>query len=391
METRWLNKGERGGNAAPCRGSGSETSCCKHVAREDEELTNLNWLHESKNLLTAMSLAEEASVGSQETQVKEIPLSPAHTLHEHQYISKPPYSFNCLIYMAIEGSPAQCLPVKEIYKWILEHYPYFKRAPMGWKNSVRHNLSLNRCFKRVEKDGREALGKGSFWCIDEESRPNLLQAIRKRALYIQSPPPSSSATVLPYLPYTQDPDGEIPQQLFKMNQEHGVTAVVNHDGTSVTVNEDPTMTNSCELPFLPLRKDSYFNSLTPAPSTMPSGDHNYSLVRAEEWELCPPVASDQEGHGNVSGKLGCEEGDDDSEGFLSGDEWEMENSSEDEEVKDSLADSGYVPLSLRDVPAVEVSEGSPCHGSREGLGFSGIDEELKEVAGSLLHLAGICS
>lgn len=65
--------------------------------------------------------------------------------------NKPPYSFSCLIFMAIEDSAQKALPVKEIYAWILEHFPYFKNAPTGWKNSVRHNLSLNKCFQKVEK------------------------------------------------------------------------------------------------------------------------------------------------------------------------------------------------------------------------------------------------
>lgn len=65
--------------------------------------------------------------------------------------SKPPYSFSCLIFMAIEDSPVKALPVKEVYAWILDRFPYFRNAPTGWKNSVRHNLSLNKCFRKVEK------------------------------------------------------------------------------------------------------------------------------------------------------------------------------------------------------------------------------------------------
>lgn len=65
--------------------------------------------------------------------------------------SKPPYSFSCLIFMAIEDSHARALPVKEIYSWITDHFPYFIKAPTGWKNSVRHNLSLNKCFRKVDK------------------------------------------------------------------------------------------------------------------------------------------------------------------------------------------------------------------------------------------------
>lgn len=65
--------------------------------------------------------------------------------------SKPPFSFSCLIFMSIENSPHKALPVKDIYNWIVEHFPYYKNAPNGWKNSVRHNLSLNKCFRKVEK------------------------------------------------------------------------------------------------------------------------------------------------------------------------------------------------------------------------------------------------
>jgi len=53
--------------------------------------------------------------------------------------------------MAIEDSPIKALPVKDIYGWIVDHFPYYKNAPTGWKNSVRHNLSLNKCFRKVEK------------------------------------------------------------------------------------------------------------------------------------------------------------------------------------------------------------------------------------------------
>lgn len=84
--------------------------------------------------------------GNYSSRISNIPYDPLIHIQ-----NKPPYSFSCLIFMAIEDSKQKALPVKEIYAWILDHFPYFKNAPTGWKNSVRHNLSLNKCFQKVEK------------------------------------------------------------------------------------------------------------------------------------------------------------------------------------------------------------------------------------------------
>ncbi|XP_035695416.1 forkhead box protein N3-like isoform X2 [Branchiostoma floridae] len=179
-------------------------------AIDDDELTNLNWLHSSDVL---KSVNVETGGGLCGSPTREMggtmsPLKPSnHTTaslptpadipydaHQHRN-SKPPYSFSCLIFMAIEDSPSKRLPVKEIYNWILEHFPYFVNAPTGWKNSVRHNLSLNKCFKKVEKEKGQSIGKGSLWMIDPAYRPNLLQALKKTPIHpyhhiFTTPPPS---------------------------------------------------------------------------------------------------------------------------------------------------------------------------------------------------------
>lgn len=39
-------------------------------------------------------------------------------------------------------------------------------APDGWKNSVRHNLSLNKCFEKVETKSSGSSRKGCLWALN---------------------------------------------------------------------------------------------------------------------------------------------------------------------------------------------------------------------------------
>ncbi|XP_055338265.1 forkhead box protein I2-like [Paramacrobiotus metropolitanus] len=75
---------------------------------------------------------------------------------------KPTYSYIGLIGMAILSTPERRMILSDIYQWILDHYPYFRTRAPGWKNSIRHNLSLNACFVKC---ARSATGKGHYWAI----------------------------------------------------------------------------------------------------------------------------------------------------------------------------------------------------------------------------------
>ncbi|XP_047243604.1 forkhead box protein N3-like [Girardinichthys multiradiatus] len=185
---------------------------------EDEELTSLSWLHESTDLLNSFSHSGLRSVSPLQDPDSQHPRSPsssspspddvlladAHSAYDLAAGTnrKPPYSFSCLIFMAIEDAPNKRLPVKDIYGWILEHFPYFANAPTGWKNSVRHNLSLNKCFKKVDKDRSQSIGKGSLWSIDPEYRHNLIQALKKTPYHPYSPSLAVPSTSPPTLPQT---------------------------------------------------------------------------------------------------------------------------------------------------------------------------------------------
>lgn len=89
---------------------------------------------------------------------------------------KPPYSFPCLIGLALQSNKSGRMSVSQIYDFIMTHFPYFRTAKSGWKNSVRHNLSLNKFFCKLERRDDEA-GKGSMWGIVPENREQLARDI----------------------------------------------------------------------------------------------------------------------------------------------------------------------------------------------------------------------
>ncbi|XP_043102450.1 forkhead box protein P3 isoform X2 [Puntigrus tetrazona] len=75
---------------------------------------------------------------------------------------RPPYTYAFLIRWSILEAPDKQRTLNEIYNWFTRMFFYFRHNSPTWKNAVRHNLSLHKCFVRV--DGRS----GAVWTVDEE-------------------------------------------------------------------------------------------------------------------------------------------------------------------------------------------------------------------------------
>nr|XP_015836144.1 PREDICTED: forkhead box protein P1 isoform X9 [Tribolium castaneum] len=74
---------------------------------------------------------------------------------------RPPFTYASLIRQSIIESPDKQLTLNEIYNWFQNTFCYFRRNAATWKNAIRTNLSLHKCFVRYEDDF------GSFWMVDD--------------------------------------------------------------------------------------------------------------------------------------------------------------------------------------------------------------------------------
>jgi len=85
-----------------------------------------------------------------------------------------PQSYAELITQAISSSPKKKMTLNQIYDWLTNNIQYFSERTnseksAGWKNSIRHNLSLHQKFKKVPN---ESSGKSSWWVLDLEASPS---------------------------------------------------------------------------------------------------------------------------------------------------------------------------------------------------------------------------
>lgn len=107
------------------------------------------------------------------------------------------------------SSPEKRLLLGDIYKCISKKYAYYRYIhDKAWKNSIRHNLSLNECFI---KNGRSPDGKGNFWsihpaCVEDFKKGDFRRRqARRRAKGFQQKDLQSQQNSMPYTnPYSMD-------------------------------------------------------------------------------------------------------------------------------------------------------------------------------------------
>ncbi|XP_017768124.1 PREDICTED: uncharacterized protein LOC108556500 [Nicrophorus vespilloides] len=93
-------------------------------------------------------------------QEPKLPSSSSQTTYRYSGPKKPPFTYTELIEHALVEKGE--LTVSGIYQWISDHFPFYKQNDDRWKNSVRHNLSINPHFR---KGSKAVHGAGHLWTI----------------------------------------------------------------------------------------------------------------------------------------------------------------------------------------------------------------------------------
>ena len=97
--------------------------------------------------------------------------------------AKPPKPYLEIIADAILSCKVKMMQLHEIYHYMESKYEYFvKNVNKSWRNSVRHNLSLNECFVKA---GRGSNGKGNYWKIHPLCEKEFIRGCFRRKSFKQ--------------------------------------------------------------------------------------------------------------------------------------------------------------------------------------------------------------
>lgn len=156
----------------------TDESSCLGTQRVLQSLSVLHTEHCQQQRLPVLSTGPVCK--DEETEEQECTSSNKYTKKHTLYLDphqdkeswpRPPLNYSHLVALALKSSPSCGLNVQQIYNFTRQHFPYFRTAPEGWKNTIRHNLCSLTCFEKVpvpveeETDGKP---RSFLWKLTDE-------------------------------------------------------------------------------------------------------------------------------------------------------------------------------------------------------------------------------
>ncbi|XP_033216759.1 uncharacterized protein LOC117172707 [Belonocnema kinseyi] len=187
---------------------------------------------------------------------------------------KPPFTYTELIEHALQEKGE--LTVSAIYQWISEHFPYYKSNDDRWKNSVRHNLSINPHFRKGSKAPH---GAGHLWAIANQ------EDLRSRHIL-------SNGYKTPVIESNNYRKSEVSSQIVTMDEVEAATASIAQPPDEETENiiNSVTLEHCAEQILSGIKREVEVQYLVPM--AVPRQEQNSSQQNNRVEQHCPVKETD---------------------------------------------------------------------------------------------------
>lgn len=111
-------------------------------------------------------------------------------------LQRPTESLKVLIAQAMAERSDGSMMVGEIYQRIKDKHAFYRNQPeASWQSSIRHCLTINKCFVKIPKMHLDPAHKGACWTMVTDADPALESLLQQ--------PPASQPTIPPAPQYQQ--------------------------------------------------------------------------------------------------------------------------------------------------------------------------------------------
>ena len=217
-----------------------------------------------------------------------------------EQLAKPTQNYIVLIHEALSNSETGAMALPQIYRSMQRRYPYFKlrATTLGWQSSVRHNLSQNAAFRKIERDG-----KGWMWGLvpgvsieREKKRRATPPPVSQQPYYPPGPPPMQYPYSYPGMP---PPNGRMPPNPYSMHPSmppahmtHGLPPRGPHGFPLPLVNAQNESTYQSPYQSTPQPQQSSVSVPSPPQTSNANGSNGHGPTPV----LLPPVQASDNRH-----------------------------------------------------------------------------------------------